>query len=523
MGTLTVRENLMFSASLRLPANIDKHDKLQKVEMIISDLGLNKVADSKVGNDVIRGISGGERKRTSIGMELITSPDVLFLDEPTTGLDASTASSVIELLHTQGRRGRTVIFSIHQPRYSIFKLFDTTTLLSQGEVVYHGPRAEVLEYFEKFGHVCEQHDNPADFLLDVIGLEEKSIKAVMALHEYKAILSEEGRKRYIEDTQGESFAKRYKNTALYANTCEEVMAQVDELVDYETRFAKDEDEGLSYPTSFFTQLSVVSTRAIKNLIRNPKIGVSQLGVNILLSVIIGLIYLQLDKGTSGLQNRQGVFFFLAMNMIFGNMNAVQIFIEERNFFIHECASGYYRVSSYFLSKVVCDLLPMRIVPIAIFASITYWMIGLQNDVDKFLIYTLTLILTSMSSVAVCFFVSSSTKTFALASLLTVLPYIFMMIFSGMLINLNSLSKYASWLKYLSIFRYSLQTLEINELHNMVFNCGNVTGGCLTGNAFLEQQGIKANDLWDNIMALGVIALILLFLSYVQLRRIKKDK
>ena len=77
----------------------------------------------------------------------------------------------------------------------------------------------------------------------------------MALHEYKAILSEEGRKRYIEDTQGESFAKRYKNTALYANTCEEVMAQVDELVDYETRFAKDEDEGLSYPTSFFTQVS----------------------------------------------------------------------------------------------------------------------------------------------------------------------------------------------------------------------------------------------------------------------------
>uniref|UniRef100_A0A8C2EPY4 ABC transporter domain-containing protein n=1 Tax=Cyprinus carpio TaxID=7962 RepID=A0A8C2EPY4_CYPCA len=98
MGTLTVRENLRFSAALRLPKSIRQREKDEKIEKLIQELGLSKVADSRVGTQLIRGISGGERKRTSIGMELIFDPPVLFLDEPTTGLDASTANSVLMLL-----------------------------------------------------------------------------------------------------------------------------------------------------------------------------------------------------------------------------------------------------------------------------------------------------------------------------------------------------------------------------------------------------------------------------------------
>ena len=99
MGTLTVRENFAFSANLRLPRSVSKEEKNRRIEDTINELGLAHVADSKVGNEFIRGVSGGERKRTNIGMELIISPAVLFLDEPTTGLDASTANAVMLLLH----------------------------------------------------------------------------------------------------------------------------------------------------------------------------------------------------------------------------------------------------------------------------------------------------------------------------------------------------------------------------------------------------------------------------------------
>eukprot|EP00118_Oscarella_pearsei_P017735 m.178311 g.178311 ORF g.178311 m.178311 type:complete len:266 (+) comp39173_c0_seq10:79-876(+) len=123
MGTLTVRENLSFSAALRLPQSVSKEEKESRVEKVLNDLGLTKVSDSKVGTEFLRGISGGERKRTNIGMELIVQPSILFLDEPTTGLDAHTAVSVIRLLKDLSANA-TIIFSIHQPRYSIFKLFD---------------------------------------------------------------------------------------------------------------------------------------------------------------------------------------------------------------------------------------------------------------------------------------------------------------------------------------------------------------------------------------------------------------
>ncbi|KAG8014712.1 ATP-binding cassette sub-family G member 2, partial [Nibea albiflora] len=101
-------------------------------------------------------------------MELIIDPSVLFLDEPTTGLDASTANSVLLLLKGMASHGRTIIMSIHQPRYSIYRLFDTLTLLVGGKMVYHGPAPNALDYFANIGYPCEPHNNPADFFLDVI-------------------------------------------------------------------------------------------------------------------------------------------------------------------------------------------------------------------------------------------------------------------------------------------------------------------------------------------------------------------
>jgi ATP-binding cassette subfamily G (WHITE) protein 2 len=105
-GNLTVRENLIFSANLRLSRNISSKHKRVVVDEVIDQLGLGKCADSKVGTEFQRGISGGERKRTNIGMELVLSPNVLFLDEPTTGLDSSTARNVMEYLHQLSRKDR---------------------------------------------------------------------------------------------------------------------------------------------------------------------------------------------------------------------------------------------------------------------------------------------------------------------------------------------------------------------------------------------------------------------------------
>ncbi|RXN27622.1 ATP-binding cassette sub-family G member 2-like isoform X2 [Labeo rohita] len=168
MGTLTVRENLAFSANLRLSRKeYSSADKEMRVDSVIQELGLKDCADTKIGTMFLRGVSGGEKKRCSIGMELITSPSLLFLDEPTTGLDANTANSIMELLQKLSKKGKTIIFSIHQPRYSIFSQFDHLTLINKGEIIYAGAANKAITYFEDLGYKCEPFNNPADFFLDV--------------------------------------------------------------------------------------------------------------------------------------------------------------------------------------------------------------------------------------------------------------------------------------------------------------------------------------------------------------------
>jgi ABC-type multidrug transport system ATPase subunit len=136
MGTLTVRETLTYAALMRLPRKMPLKAKQRRVEDVIQELGISKIADSQIGIPGQRGISGGEKRRVSIGKELVTSPSLLFLDEPTSGLDAYNAGVVMDCLKRLAHEGkRTIIVTIHQPRSNIFKMFDSLMLLSGGQTV----------------------------------------------------------------------------------------------------------------------------------------------------------------------------------------------------------------------------------------------------------------------------------------------------------------------------------------------------------------------------------------------------
>lgn len=145
LGTLTVRETITYSAHLRLPSSMSKEDIKSHVDGTILELGLHDCADTMIGNWHLRGISGGEKKRLSIALEILTKPQLLFLDEPSSGLDSASAFFVIQTLRNIARDGRTVISSIHQPSSEVFALFDDLFLLSGGETVYFGEAKLAVE------------------------------------------------------------------------------------------------------------------------------------------------------------------------------------------------------------------------------------------------------------------------------------------------------------------------------------------------------------------------------------------
>jgi ABC-type multidrug transport system ATPase subunit len=166
---LSVRQNIMYSAKLRLPSTYSTKRIEESVDHVISILGLSHVASSIVGSVEHRGISGGQRKRVSIGMELVAEPVMLFMDEPTSGLDASTSVDLLDTLQNLASLGMTIVCVIHQPRYSIFEMFDSVLLLLKGgHVAYDGPPIGARHYFSQLGFEFSKHGNPADEMMDAL-------------------------------------------------------------------------------------------------------------------------------------------------------------------------------------------------------------------------------------------------------------------------------------------------------------------------------------------------------------------
>uniref|UniRef100_A0A3Q2YPB3 Broad substrate specificity ATP-binding cassette transporter ABCG2 n=1 Tax=Hippocampus comes TaxID=109280 RepID=A0A3Q2YPB3_HIPCM len=429
MGTLTVRENLRFSAALRLPVHVSEREKEARVNHLVAELGLAKVADCKVGTQMTRGISGGEKKRTNMGMELIIDPPVLFLDEPTTGLDASTANSVLLLLRRMANQGRTIIMSIHQPRYSIYRLFDSLTLLVGGKMVYHGPAPNALDYFANIGFSCEPHNNPADFFLDVIHGDFTVTN--LDLEELSS----------SRQSMEERLVEEYKNSSY----CSDTLALLQRIALDKRHSPPPTSRTVTYNSSFGHQMRWVLRRTFQNLLLNPQTSVAQVGVHIFLALIVGAIFFRVKDDQSGIQNRY--------------------------------ISGYYRVSVYFLSKVLSDV-ALRTVTSVIFSCGVYFMIGLKCTLCAFSVFTLTVTLVAYTATAMTMAISADQTVVALANIFMTITFVFMMvseriviIFSGLLVNLPSIMHWLAWLKYLSIPRYGLAVspaLKINEFVGLKF-------------------------------------------------------
>jgi ATP-binding cassette subfamily G (WHITE) protein 2 len=170
-GTSTVWEHLLFNAMLRLPDGTGKDTVYRCVVGWMRELGLTKVAHSFIGDQFTRGLSGGEKRRVSIATELLTSPGIMFLDEPTTGLDSTNAAKVVDILSGLGSIDVTVVLSIHQPRPDIFRLLDRVLVMSStGGVVYSGPSAAAEGHFASMAYVPRKPDtvNVADYMLDTV-------------------------------------------------------------------------------------------------------------------------------------------------------------------------------------------------------------------------------------------------------------------------------------------------------------------------------------------------------------------
>lgn len=382
-------------------------------------------------------------------------------------------------------------------------MFDTLFLLAAGRCIYHGPSNDVLSHFQSIGFQCEEHNNPADFLLDVCQGDYQSD-------------TNQNRKQFIHFLNN-----NYEKSSIYSTIKEE--AKTLQNSSKQSSTIKQDIRKKSRLSEIF----YVSQRTLRNAFRNPALIGMQTGVSIFLGVLIGLIYLNTnDSMDVGLKNRIGAIFFITTNQVFGSLSALDLFIKERPLFQHENVSGYYHVSTYFMSKLLCDVIPLRLIPSILFSVIAYFMIGFQKTVEKYFIFLLGIYSTTICASSLCFFISASVRVFGIANLTAAMFCVLTLVFSGFLVDVSSVVSFLSWIKWISIFRYSNNIFAINEFVGLTLYSKNNTEPPLNGIEILKEQNIEYSiqwDLWKNFVALAGITLSFLILAYIQLFRMKKTK
>ncbi|KAH6797602.1 pleiotropic drug resistance 6 [Perilla frutescens var. hirtella] len=361
---VTVYESVLYSAWLRLPAEVKSDTRKMFVEEVMELVELNPVRDSLVGLPGVSGLSTEQRKRLTIGVELVANPSIIFMDEPTSGLDARAAAIVMRTVRNTVDTGRTVVCTIHQPSIDIFEAFDELILMKRGgRIIYAGPLGrhshKLIEYFEAIPGVPKIEDgyNPATWMLDV------STPAA-------------------ESQLGVDFADIYTKSPLYQRT----LGLIKELSSPPPD-SKDLYFPSKYSQPFLEQCKACFWKQYWSYWRNPLYNAIRFLMAIVIGLIFGIIFWkkgQKVKKQQDLQNLLGAIYSAVLFLGASNMGSVQGVVSiEKTVFYRERAAGMYSALPYAFAQVAIEMIYVAIQTIA-YILLLYSMIGFEWDIGRFL-------------------------------------------------------------------------------------------------------------------------------------------
>ena len=443
LESLTPREAFRFTAQFTINKPPDIIEKL--VEQTLEELGLMGCADRKIGGGLIRGISGGEKKRASIGTELIFNPSVLFLDEPTTGLDSYTSLKLAELLKFLAKKkGRTIVATIHQPNSQIFSQFDKLLLLKNGTTIYMGDAIEAIDHFRILGHPLPLNYNPADHFLNVLSTHDLKPKSTII-----PIVGESLSKSFHQEIDGERV---------------------------EVEFDKPMPHYIAGSFYAFTKLC---HRVLLEDMRNPlmlKVKFSKLFIS---TFMICVLFYRIDdcsdctlmkladfesSSNKNLRTKISMIFVLISNF-YAEANASMLlsFQGQKYVFYREYSEARYGVIPYYLSYNIV-LFPIECIWNVCFVLIVYWTTNMTNHFKNFFVQMALGILMGMCGTSfgmLCSILAPGLELAAVISPLFLIPF---NLTAGFLVTNN---KIPDWfiMKYISPFRYGLEIGVRNMFHN----------------------------------------------------------
>ncbi|KAG6520647.1 ABC transporter G family member 14-like [Zingiber officinale] len=510
---LTVAETLTFTALLRLPASLSRAEKARHAEEVVAELGLGRVAHSMVGGARgVRGVSGGERKRVSIGLEMLVDPSLLLLDEPTSGLDSTAAARIVATLRRlAAHKGRTVVTTIHQPSSRLYRMFDKLVLLSSdGSAIYYGRAAAALDYFTSVGFASPTDGvNPADLLLDLAnGIAPNSKYATESSDFVKGGCGLQQEQKAVK----EALIRAYNcniATRLKAELCTIDLNNYGYTQEMASAMKREQ-----WCTSWWEQFRVLLSRGLKER-RYEAFNKLRIFQVLSVATLGGLLWWHTPS--SHIQDRTAlIFFFSVFWGFFPLYNAVFTFPQEQPMLQKEQASGMYRLSSYFMSRTVGDL-PMELALPTAFTFIIYWMGGLKPDPVTFLLSLLIVLFSVLVAQSLGLAVGAILMDVKQATTLASVTTLVFLMAGGYYVQ--HIPTFIVWLKYLSYSFYCYKLLlGVQFTDHDAYECSK---GMMC--PVIEYPAIKSvglSHMWIDVCIMGLMLIGYRLAAYLALHHLQ---
>ncbi|KAJ1662301.1 hypothetical protein IW140_005993 [Coemansia sp. RSA 1813] len=512
---LTVQETLTYASKLRMLNNqYSASQKNDRVNEVIRQLRLEGARNTPIGDAATRGVSGGERKRVSIGMELLTDPRLLFLDEPTSGLDSNSSELVVELVKKISiEQGIATLMTIHQPSARIFNIFDKVILLSQGRVVYFGPTASAIQYFASIGYQCPVHENPADYFVDIMTLDYRSEEALEKSKEQVKLLANK-------------FQEHSGNNQLTSSASSEKQ---------EPSSAKESSKsgGASSPrssgeeklprNSWLYEYSTLARRDWHNALRNIPFLSGQITQSLFMALLIGFMFFYLKHDAHSVQNRLGVLFIIAVNATFPIvMPMLTLYYKERDIMVRERSSATFRITSFFISKFT-TYLPIAFVCNTVFFIGVYFISRLTIDAGKFFIGLAVFYCVTSVSISYLMVIGSAVKSMEVGFVIAPALLTIQLLFGGLFANPHTITPVLRWIRWVNPVQYAFAALVQNEFRGLVFDCQAGEQCYSDGQAVIDSYAVGRFTVWQNVLMLLMLAAVDMVVGYIALRWKAKPK
>lgn len=500
----TVEEAMHVAADLKL--TLKPRERLRRIEEILTVMGLKGTRCTRIGD-----LSGGERKRLAIALELVNNPPIMFFDEPTSGLDSVTSKQCIGFLKQLALEGRTIICTIHQPSASLFNMLDHLYVVAEGYCVYTGGARNLVPYLNSLGLRCPTYYNPADFILEICN------------GEYGDHLA-----KLVETAQNGKNNMWRSSIVLSLNKQDEVIVtnmttSLPQINMRSPSFEVEYKHTTYYATGFWKQFYVLLKRNAIQLFRDRVLTLTRLTMHLLIALIVGTIYFKVGQDATYILDNFNLLFFNLMFLMFSAFSAtLTSFPLELPVLMREHFNRWYKLRSFYLANKFADI-PVQFIATCIYTCIVYFMSDQIVEVKRIVLFILMCFLVSLVAQAIGRIVGASLtiQNGVIFGPLAILPFT---IFSGFFLHLNDAHPYLHWLFHMSFLKYGFEgtMAVIYGYDRPKLYCSDVYCHFAAPKQLLVAVGMKHVDYWYCISVLILLYIVLDIITFVILRvRLRK--